>query len=112
MKVMSVVTDSTPVEDPKDPETCNIFNIFRLFAPPDETEALRQRYVKGGAAYGEVKKRTAELINAHFADARERYAELSAKPEAVRQVLADGAARARAVARVTLQRAREACGML
>ncbi len=111
-QVMGVVTDSTPVEAPKDPDNCNIFNIFRLFAPEDELEATRELYLKGGAAYGEMKKRTVDLINEHFAAARERYAELSANPDEVREILRDGAARARVAAKATLQRAREACGMI
>ena len=109
--VMSIKTDSTPVEAPKDPDTCNVFQLFRLFAPEPELGEMRRRYREGGAAYGEVKKRTAELISAYFAPAREKRQELLAHPEQVREVLADGAARARAVASVTLRRAREASGV-
>ena len=111
-KVMSIKTDSTPVEDPKDPDTDNIFALFRLFAPADELAEMRRKYVEGGAAYGEVKKRTAALMVEHFAEAREKTRELLAQPEQLREILADGATRARAVARPTLDRAREACGLL
>jgi tryptophanyl-tRNA synthetase len=111
-KVMSIKTDSTPVEDPKDPDTDNIFALFRLFAPADELAEMRRLYVEGGAGYGMVKKRTAELMVEHFAEAREKTRELLAQPERLREILADGATRARAVARPTLDRAREACGLL
>ncbi len=110
-KVMSVKTDSTPVEAPKNPETCNAFALFRLVAPPEELAEVRRLYLEGGAAYGEVKKRTAELMADYFAEAREKRKELLAHPEQVREVLAAGAARARSLARVTLDRAREACGI-
>lgn len=110
-KVMSVKTDSTPVEAPKNPDTCNAFALFRLVAPPEELAEVRRLYLEGGAAYGEVKKRTAELMADYFAEAREKRKELLAHPEQVREVLAAGAARARSLARVTLDRAREACGI-
>jgi tryptophanyl-tRNA synthetase len=111
-KVMSIKTDSTPVEEPKDPDTDNVFSLFRLFAPPDELAEMRRLYLEGGAAYGEVKKRTAELIAERFAEAREKRQELLGHPEEVREALRAGAERSQAVARATLARAREACGIL
>jgi len=110
-KIMSVKTDSTPVEAPKNPDTCNAFALFRLVAPPQELAEVRRLYLEGGAAYGEVKSRTAQLMADYFAEARERRRELLAHPDQVREVLAAGAARARSLARVTLARAREACGI-
>ncbi|HEY3397225.1 MAG TPA: tryptophan--tRNA ligase [Armatimonadota bacterium] len=109
--VMSIKTDSTPVEEPKDPDSDNVFQLFKLFAPEAERQEMERLYREGGAAYGEVKKRTAELMTEHFAPAREKRQELLAHPEQVREVLAAGAARARAQARITLERARAACGM-
>ena len=111
-EVMAIVTDSTPVEAPKDPEACTLFAIFRLFAPEDERAEVKRRYREGGAAYGTIKKRLVELVNGYFRPARERYNELAADPDRVRDILRDGAQRARSVAQVTLERAREACGML
>lgn len=110
-KVMSIKTDSTPVEDPKAPEACNVFQIFRLFAPEPELAEVHRLYLEGGAAYGEIKPRTAELIADYFALAREKRRELLSQPEKVREILQEGAARARRIGAVTLQRARQACGM-
>ena len=61
-RVMNVKTDSTPVDQPKDPETCNLFQIYRHFAPKDRVEEVRRLYVEGGASYGVVKKELAEIL--------------------------------------------------
>jgi tryptophanyl-tRNA synthetase len=109
---MSIQTDSTPVEDPKNPEQCNVFAIFRLLAEPAEVAEVEAAYRKGGLGYGTVKKRLAELYEQHFGPARERRAALAAPPDHVEDVLADGATRARAVAEQTMQEVREACGLV
>ena len=111
-KIMSMKTDSTPVEEPKDPEKDNLYALFRLFAPEAELKEMRRLYLEGGAAYGAVKRRTVELMVERFAEPRERARELLAHPQQLREILAAGAERARAVARPTLERAREACGLL
>jgi tryptophanyl-tRNA synthetase len=110
-KVKRIVTDSTPVEAPKDPETCNLFRLFSLFADSAERDAMAARYRAGGVGYGEVKGRLAELIVGRFAGARERRAELVAHPERVAEVRAAGAERARGIARGVLDRARVASGV-
>ncbi len=110
-KVKKIVTDSSPVEAPKNPDTCPLFNLFRLFASPDELVELERRYRTGGVGYGEVKSRLAEAMIARFGAARERRAEWLAHPERVAQVRAAAAARARATARKVLDRARAACGV-
>jgi tryptophanyl-tRNA synthetase len=110
-KIMALKTDSAPVEAPKDPDASNIFQLFRLFAPAPEQAERRERFSRGGVGYGELKKRTVELASEYFAAAREKRQELLAHPERVREILAAGAAKARALARPTLERAREACGM-
>ncbi|AKJ64271.1 tryptophan--tRNA ligase [Kiritimatiella glycovorans] len=109
--VMRIVTDSAPLEAPKDPDTCNLFALYRLLAAGDETEALAERYRAGGLGYGTVKKDLLERIQAYFAPMRARREELARDPEAVEAVLARGAARAREEARRTLSRAREAVGL-
>jgi tryptophanyl-tRNA synthetase len=109
---MAIKTDSTPVEDPKDPDQDNVYALFRLFAAPAELAEMRRRYLEGGVGYGEVKQRTAELATEYFAPARARAQELAAHPEQVREALEAGAERARQVARATLARARDACGIL
>jgi tryptophanyl-tRNA synthetase len=110
-KVKRIVTDSIPVEEPKNPDTCNLMQLFRLFAAPDEIAAMEARYRAGGVGYGEVKGRLAELIVGHFAEAREKRAELVANPARVDEVRAAAAEKARKTARAVLDRAREACGV-
>lgn len=110
-RVMSIVTDSTPLEDPKDPDTCNVIALLRLAADPQETADWEQRYRQGGTGYGHAKKRLAELLVEYFAPLRRRRAELQAQPDYVEQVLQDGVNRARAVARETLDQVRDAIGV-
>jgi len=110
-KCKKIVTDSTPVEAPKDPDRDNLFALFRLFAPEAESAEVAARYRAGGIGYGEVKVRLAEHITARFAGARERRAELVANPARVAEVRRAAAERARKAARVVLDRARAACGV-
>ena len=110
-KVAAIVTDSTPLEDPKDPDADNVFALIRLFAEPGETDEIAAKYRAGGYGYGHAKGRLRELIDAHFAEARERRRELAARPEAVREVLAEGAAKARRRADAVMETVRERCGL-
>jgi tryptophanyl-tRNA synthetase len=110
-KCKKIVTDSTPVEAPKDPETCPLFSLYRLFAPPDERAEVERRYRAGGMGYGEMKTRLADHIIAAFAAPRERRAEWVEHPARVAEVRAAAAARARSAARGVLDRARGACGV-
>jgi tryptophanyl-tRNA synthetase len=110
-KVKRIVTDSKTVEEPKDPETCSLFMLYRLIAPDADLVDVRQRYEQGGIGYGEMKNRLAEALIATFADARERRADWVAHPERVAEVRAEAADRARAVARIVLGKARAACGI-
>lgn len=110
-KFMRMVTDSTPVEDPKDPEKCNVFALYKLIATPEEVEEMRRRYLAGGMGYGHAKQALYDKYTEYFAEMRERRKELVAKPEMVEDVLRDGANRARKVARVTLDRVRKAVGL-
>ena len=110
-KAKKIVTDSTPVEAPKNPDTDNLFQLFKLFGSKDEVAEIDRRYREGGIGYGEVKGRLAEAIIAAFATARERRAELVAHPGRVEEVRRAGAERAKATARSVLDRARRACGV-
>ena len=110
-KVMSIVTDSTPVEDPKDPAESTPFLLLRLLASPEETAEWEARYQAGGMGYGEVKKRLLDLIEGHFAPFRERRRELEANPGYVMDVLTEGGRRARAVAQQVMLKVREATGL-
>jgi tryptophanyl-tRNA synthetase len=110
-KVKRIVTDSTPVEAPKNPETCSLFALFKLFAPADELAEVERRYREGGIGYGEMKNRLGEAIIARFASARKKRAELVKHPDHVQEVRKLGAARASAAASKVLGRARAACGV-
>jgi len=110
-KVMKIVTDSTPVEAPKNPDKCNVFALLKLFASAEEIKHWEERYRKGPMGYGEAKKRLVELIVEYFRPYRQKRTELENNPDYVRELLAKGAQRARAVADVTLEQARKAVGL-
>lgn len=109
-KLMSIVTDSKGMEEPKDPTTCNVFALYKLFATPEQVADLAARYRAGGLGYGHAKQELFEVMDARLAPARARYEALLADPAALDPVLEDGAARARAVARATIDRVRQAAG--
>ncbi len=110
-KIMSIKTDSTPVKASKNPETCPVFTLYKLFATDDEQSTLAARYRAGGMGYGEAKQALYEKADAHFGPARERRADLAARADDVRQILSDGAAKARGRIREVLARAQTACGV-
>ena len=110
-KIMSIQTDSTPVEDPKDPETCTVFALYKLFSTPGQQAELAERYRAGGVGYGEAKQYLYEAAMEYFADARGRREKLLADLESVEDVLQSGAQQARAKGREVLDRARAACGL-
>ncbi len=110
-KCKKIVTDSTPVEEPKNPDTCNVYQLFKLFAPETDRAEVERRYREGGIGYGEVKVRLAEQIAQHFDPARQRREELLAHPDQIQEIRKASAERARAAARTVLDRARKACGV-
>jgi tryptophanyl-tRNA synthetase len=112
-RVMKIVTDSTPVEEPKNPERCSVFEIYRALAGKDDprTAALDQRYRAGGMGYGDAKQALYELILDHFADARRRREELMKDPGHIDRVLRQGAESARAAMDPIVERARKAAGL-
>jgi tryptophanyl-tRNA synthetase len=110
-KVMSIVTDSTPLEAPKDPDKCTVFKLYSLFATPQEQQELAEKYRAGGFGYGQAKQMLYEKIEQYFAAARQRRRELAKEPGLVEEVLRQGAARARAEARATMALVRRAVGL-
>jgi tryptophanyl-tRNA synthetase len=110
-KIMSIKTDSTPVEAPKNPDTCPVFTLYKLFANEAQQAALAERYRAGGMGYGEAKQALFESANACFAPARDRREQLAADPKFVEDVLAEGARKARGKAIDVLERAKSACGV-
>lgn len=110
-RIMRIVTDSRPVEEPKDPETDHLYQLYALFADAKAREAMAVTYRRGGFGYGQVKKELAALAEEFFAATRRRRRELEAQPKRIREILGDGAARARRKAAEVLLRAQQACGL-
>ena len=110
-KVMSIVTDSNPVEAPKDPETSAIVNLYKLFASEADIATMEADFRAGGIGYGEFKKRLFEIIWTTFEPMRKRRAEIEADPGYVDEVLAKGAIRANELASQVLHRVRKAVGI-
>ena len=110
-QVMRIDTDSRPMEDPKDPDTDHLYQLFSLFAEDADREAMAAMYRKGGFGYGDVKKALAEAADSYFAEARDKRAELESTPDKVKEILGDGAAAARKKAGEVLLRAQIACGL-
>ncbi|MEX0677226.1 MAG: tryptophan--tRNA ligase [Pirellulales bacterium] len=111
-RIMRITTDSRPMEEPKEPETDHLFQLYSLVATPGERDQMAAQYRRGGFGYGDVKKALADAAERFFAEARTRRAELAADPKRIHDILADGAARARKKASQVLARAKKACGLL
>lgn len=111
-KVMSIVTDAMPLEAPKDPDADHVFALIRLFAGEAEREEIAAAYRAGGYGYGHAKQALLGLIEAHFAEERERRKELAERPGYVRDVLQAGGEAARARVEPLMARARERAGLV
>ena len=110
-KIMSIVTDSTPVETPKDPANSVIVDLFRLFASPDQVKDMEQRFRAGGTGYGDFKKELFAAMWNYFQPMRLRRKELESDPGYVDRVLLSGAERANALAGETVRNVRKAIGL-
>lgn len=111
-KVMSIKTDSTPLDEPKDPDTCNVFALIKLFASDEKRKEIAGKYRLGGYGYGHAKKELLAMITDYFADARDRRKELEKHPDYVYDVLGKGAEKARRRAEQVMEPIREATGLL
>ena len=111
-QVMSIVTDSKSLEEPKDPDVCNVVKLYSYFADAEERAEMAERYRTGGYGYGHAKLALLEKINAFIEPYRDRYHYLIDHPEEVMDILRDSGVKARAQARVTMNRVREAVGLL
>lgn len=109
-QVMGIVTDSTPLESPKDPEKDHVFALFRLVAPPDAVETMRQNYLRGGYGYGHAKKELLAALLDGFRTERETYTRLMAEKSEIDDRLKEGEYKARQVASTVLQRVRAKLG--
>ncbi|MDQ3117397.1 MAG: tryptophan--tRNA ligase [Verrucomicrobiota bacterium] len=110
-RVMSIMTDSTPVEAPKNPAGSSIYQLYSLVATPEEAGAMRAACEKGGTGYGDFKKQLFEKLWEFFAPMRARREEILAQPGYIDDVLARGAERANAIADVVMTRVRSAVGL-
>ncbi|HET9888309.1 MAG TPA: tryptophan--tRNA ligase, partial [bacterium] len=110
-KVMGIVTDPTPVEAPKDPDTSTIFALYKLFATAEERAEMEQRFRAGGYGYGDAKKALLEKVEGKFGPLREKRRDWLARSDDLEDVLAQGAQRARAVAAPLMERIRDAVGL-
>jgi tryptophanyl-tRNA synthetase len=111
-KVMSIVTDSKPLDAPKDPESCNVFALIKLFADDEKTEEIAQKYRDGGYGYGHAKQELLGLIEDYFADARAKRKELEERPDYVRDVLRHSAEQARERVEPMMEKVRDLTGLV
>lgn len=109
-QVMGIQTDSKALEDPKDPDACNVFALYQLLANADEITEMRLNYTQAGYGYGHAKQALYEVILHRFGDVRERYAYYMDNNEELNRLLLEGAEKARSVAHTTLSRVREKIG--
>ena len=110
-RIMSIKTDSLPMEAPKNPDTCSVFALYQLFATSEQQAALAERYRAGGMGYGEAKQAVFDASMSYFNAARTKRAELVADPAYVEGVLQEGAKKARKKGQEVLKRVRQACGL-
>lgn len=110
-RVMAIETDSTALEDSKDPESCNVYSLIKLFADDKASEEISGKYSAGGYGYGHAKKELLGLIEGYFAEARERRKELENDLDYVHDVLQEGGKKARIRAETVMEPIREAIGL-
>jgi len=109
-QIMSIETDSTPLEEPKNPDTCTVFALYKLLASETETEQMKQNYLAGNYGYGHAKQALYELIITKFKTEREKYAYYMAHLDELEEVLKAGAAKASIKATEVLRKVREKLG--
>jgi len=109
-KLMAITTDSKGLEEPKDPASCNVMALYRLFADASQVTDMEERYRAGGFGYGHAKQALFEVMEAHLAPHRERFEQLRADEDLLEDILQAGAVRARGVGLEVLERVRRAAG--
>ena len=108
--VMGIITDSTPMEEPKNPDTCNVFNIYKLLATDDQIAKMRQNYIGGNYGYGHAKQALFELIIENYKQEREAFNNYMNNPEFLEEKLMAGEEKARAIGREVLSRVKQTLG--
>lgn len=106
-QIMSIVTDSTPLEEPKNPDTCHAFSIFKLVATPEEVENMRENYLAGGYGYGHAKNELFKVLLREFSEAKEKYNYYMNHIDELENILKEGAEKTKSIASETLKRVRK-----
>ncbi|NGZ43243.1 hypothetical protein EWU23_02015 [Cytophagaceae bacterium 50C-KIRBA] len=106
-QIKKIVTDATPLEDPKNPDEDITFKLYQLIASPEEVAQMRANYLQGGYGYGHAKQALYEAMLAYFKDAREKFDYYMANPKEIEAKLEEGEARVKPIAEATIQRVRE-----
>ena len=109
-QIMKIVTDTKGLDDEKDPSTCNVFQLYKLIASTDQRTQMELNYKTKGYGYGHAKSELLQLVLTHFAKERELFNYYQENPSKIDEILAEGAKKARAIAKVTLNRVRKAIG--
>lgn len=109
-QIMAIQTDSTPLEEPKNPDTCNVFALYKLMATEVQIKELRALYLGGNYGYGHAKQALFELVVEKYKEVREKYNYYMQNPQIVEEILQKGAVKARSCAEVVLKRVREKMG--
>ena len=109
-QIMKIQTDSTPLEEPKNPDTCNLFNLYKLVASEDEVAQMRANYLGGNYGYGHAKQAFYELLIEKFKDEREKYHYYMSNLKEIDEILLQGAEKAHLVADAVLKRVRQKLG--
>jgi len=110
-QIMKIITDSLGLENPKDPESCNVFQLYKLLANDSQIEKIATRYKQGGFGYGHAKNALLELILEKFSTERKVYSELMSNPNQIEKKLKEGAEKAKKIASPVLQRVKEKLGI-
>ena len=111
-QIMSIQTDSTPLESPKDPDSCNVFTLYKLLASEVQSAEMAERYRAGNYGFGHAKTALYELILEKFAEPRQKFAYYMQHLEEIDAILGKGAKKAAVVAQQTIKRVREKLGYL
>jgi tryptophanyl-tRNA synthetase len=109
-KIGKIVTNAQTIEEPKDPDTCNVFALYKLFASPEQVSVLAERYRAGGLGWGHAKAELQAVLEEHLGPSRDRYFYLLSHTEEIDKILAYGAEKARVRSKETMSRVRDVLG--
>ena len=109
-QIMGIKTDSTPIEEPKEAESCNVFKLYKLLATDEQISVLKEKYAAGNLGYGDAKQELFEVICDKFSDEREKFNHLIGNTDIIEKELQKGAEKAKVIAKGVLQRVRQNIG--